>query len=302
MKNTTLIIMAAGIGSRYGGGIKQLEQVGPGGEIIMDYSVYDAAAAGFNKIVFIIRKDIEKEFAERIGNRIARHVNVEYVFQETDDIPEKHKKIERKKPWGTCHAVLCAKNSVHEPFAVINADDYYGREAFVQLHDYLVSDREKTDRLDLCMAGFVLKNTLSENGSVTRGVCSVDGSGRLCDICETYNIRVENGRVLSGREETKELDADSLVSMNMWGCPEEFMNVLETEFDSFLDENDESETAEFLLPILIGRLLKEGRADCAVLKSRDKWFGVTYKEDKPAVAAAIRALVDTGVYPEKLWE
>ena len=298
---TTLIIMAAGIGSRYGGGIKQLEPVGPSDEIIMDYSVYDAAAAGFDKIVFVIRRDIEKEFAERIGDRIARHVNVEYVFQETDDIPQEHKKIDRRKPWGTCHAVLCARNAVHGPFAIINADDYYGREAFVKLHEQLISSRAKTDKLGLCMAGFVLKNTLSENGAVTRGVCSVDESGRLCDITETYNIRVEGGRVLSGRDETRELDPDSLVSMNMWGCPVEFMELLETEFSLFLDENDESETAEFLLPILIGRLLKEGRADCAVLRSADRWFGVTYKEDKPAVAAAIRSLIDKGVYPEKLW-
>ena len=231
---TTLIIMAAGLGSRYGGGIKQLEPVGPSGEIIMDYSVFDAAAAGFDKIVFVIRRDIEKEFAERIGDRIARHVNVEYVFQETDDIPEEHKKIDRRKPWGTCHAVLCARDAVNGPFAIINADDYYGREAFVKLHERLTSERPETDRLDLCMAGFVLKNTLSENGSVTRGVCSVDESGRLCDIRETYNIRVEDGRVLSGKEETRELAPDSLVSMNMLGCPREFMDLLEREFSLFL--------------------------------------------------------------------
>ncbi|MBR4622605.1 MAG: nucleotidyltransferase [Ruminococcus sp.] len=303
MKSTTLIIMAAGIGSRYGKGIKQLEPVGPCGEIIMDYSVYDAVAAGFDRVVFIIRKDIEKEFAGMIGDRIARHVDVSYVFQETSDIPEKHKKIDRKKPWGTCHAVLCAKDAVHGAFAVINADDYYGREAFVKLHDYLVADNESSGgKLGLCMAGFVLKNTLSENGSVTRGVCKVDSEGRLADINETYNIRIENGKILSGKEEAAELDPDSLVSMNMWGCPESFMDVLESEFETFLQQNDESETAEFLLPILIGRLLKENKAECAVLESRDKWFGVTYKEDKPAVVAAIKALIDQGVYPEKLWE
>ncbi len=302
MKNCTLIIMAAGLGSRYGGGIKQLEQVGPDGEIIMDYSVCDAVKAGFDKVVFIIRRDIEKEFRERIGDRISKHVNVQYVFQETDDIPEEHKKIKRTKPWGTCHAVLCAREAVHEPFAVINADDYYGRQAYEQLYGYLTSERPDTGKLDLCMAGFILKNTLSENGSVTRGVCRTDGNNRLIGITETYNIRREGGRVLSGKEETAELDENSYVSMNMWGCPPEFMDTLAEKFEQFLCENDESETAESLLPIMIDGLLKNGEAECTLLESRDRWFGVTYKEDKQAVAESIAALIKDGVYPEKLWK
>ncbi len=268
----------------------------------MDYSVYDAKAAGFDKIVFIIRKDIEQEFRERIGDRISKHVNVEYVFQETSDIPKTHKKIERKKPWGTCHAVLCAKEAVKEPFAVINADDYYGRQAFVELYNFLTSERPASDKLDLCMAGFILKNTLSENGAVTRGICQVDGEGKLVGITETYNIRREGDKVLSGKTETKEVDENSHVSMNMWGCPPEFMDTLAVKFEEFLCGNDESETAESLLPIMIDGLLKNGEAQCTLLESRDRWFGVTYKEDKQAVADSIAELIRQGVYPEKLWE
>ncbi len=302
MSKCTLIIMAAGIGSRYGGGIKQLEQVGPDNEIIMDYSVYDAVKAGFDKIVFIIRHDIEKEFRERIGDRISKHVNVQYVFQETNDIPEKHKKIDRKKPWGTCHAVLCAKDIVKEPFAVINADDYYGRQAYEQLYSYLTAEHPSNGKLQLCMAGFILKNTLSENGSVTRGICRADSSGLLTSITETYNIRREGGKVLSGKTETVEVDENSHVSMNMWGCPPEFMDKLAEEFERFLCENDESETAESLLPIMIDGLLKKGEAQCRLLESRDRWFGVTYKEDKQAVADSIAQLIAEGVYPSKLWK
>ncbi|MBR6102068.1 MAG: nucleotidyltransferase [Ruminococcus sp.] len=304
MKDCTLVIMAAGIGSRYGGGIKQLEPVGPDNEIIMDYSVYDAIAAGFNKIVFIIRHDIEQEFIDRIGGRISKHINVQYVFQETTDIPEEHKKIVRKKPWGTCHAVLCARDAVKEPFAVINADDYYGKQAFVELYNYLTSEREPLEggKMDLCMAGFILKNTLSENGAVTRGVCSVDDSSKLVSITETYNIRREDGKVLCGKQETSELDENSRVSMNMWGCPPEFMDKLEEEFERFLCQNDESETAESLLPIMIDGLLKNGEAECTLLESHDRWFGVTYKEDRQAVADSIGELIKNGAYPEKLWK
>lgn len=302
MKNCTLVIMAAGIGSRYGAGIKQLEKVGPSGEIIMDYSVYDAVAAGFDKVVFIIRHAIEKDFIECIGDRIAKHVNVSYVFQETDDIPEEHKKIERKKPWGTGHAVLCAKNAVHEPFAVINADDFYGRQAFVELYNYLTAEREKTDKLDLCMVGFILKNTLSENGAVTRGICKTDDQGRLVGLTETFNIRREGGKVLSGEEITVEEDENSYASMNMWGCPPEFMDKLDDEFEAFLCEHDEDPKAESLLPMIIDGMLERGEAECRVLESRDKWFGVTYHEDKAAVVEAIRKLIDDGVYPSQLWK
>lgn len=301
MSNCTLVIMAAGLGSRFGAGIKQLEPVGPNNEIIMDYSIYDAVQAGFSKVVFIIRKDIEEAFQKMIGSRISEHVNVEYVFQETSDVPEKFKSIERVKPWGTGHAVLCCKGVVNEPFAVINADDYYGKEAFVKLYNYLSADKSESGVLDLCMAGFILKNTLSENGSVTRGLCSIDSDNCLDEITETYNIRRENGKVLAGEDESYEISEDSYVSMNMWGCPSEFINVLEKEFESFLEESGTSAKAEFLLPIVIDKLLKNNKAKCTLLESRDKWFGVTYAEDKQAVVNSIRKLIADGVYPEKLW-
>lgn len=303
MKDCTLVIMAAGMGSRFGGGIKQLAPVGPNSEIIMDYSIYDAVRAGFNKVVFIIRKDIEEAFAEMIGNRIAKHVNVSYVFQETSDVPDEFKSIERAKPWGTGHAILCCKDAINEPFAIINADDYYGQEAYKVLYDYLTSMGDKKDKLDLSMAAFILKNTLSDNGSVTRGICNVDKDKNIVEINETYNIRREaDGKVMAGDGDTlKEVSEDSYVSMNMWGCPPEFLDVLETEFVKFLKKYGENPKAEFLLPIIIDKLIKNGLGDCALLESHDKWFGVTYAEDKATVCEAIAKLIADGVYPEKLW-
>ena len=304
MKDCTLVIMAAGMGSRFGAGIKQLAPVGPNNEIIMDYSIYDAVKAGFNKVVFIIRKDIEKPFAEMIGDRISKYVNVSYVFQETDDIPEKFKGFERKKPWGTGHAILCCKDAINEPFAIINADDYYGQEAYKILYDYLTGMNGKSDKLDLSMAAFILKNTLSDNGSVTRGICSVDEDHNVVEIDETYNIRREaDGKVMSGEDDTlKEVSEDSYVSMNMWGCPPEFFDVLESEFDKFLTKYGEDPKAEYLLPIVIDKLIKNGSADCKLLESHDKWFGVTYAEDKASVCEAIAKLIEDGVYPAKLWD
>ncbi len=300
MKNCTLVIMAAGLGTRFGAGIKQLEPVGPNGEIIMDYSVYDAKAAGFDKVVFIIRKDIKDAFSQMIGDRISENIKTEFVFQETQDVPEEYKHINREKPWGTGHAVLACKGIVNEPFVVINADDYYGKEAFVKLHDYLTSDRPDNGKLDMCMAGFILKNTLSENGTVTRAVCRADKNGMLEEITETFKIRREDGKVVSGGDKTP-LDEDSLVSMNMWGCPPEFIDLLESEFDAFLKTSANDSKAEFLLPVIIDKLLKSKEAQCKLLESRDKWFGVTYAEDKQSVTNSIRALINNGVYPEKLW-
>lgn len=306
MNNTTLLIMAAGIGSRFGGGIKQLEPVGPNGEIIMDYSIHDALEAGCNKVVFIIRRDIEKEFREIIGDRIARIVPVEYAYQSADELPKGYRNTwGRTKPWGTGQAVLCAKGLVKEPFIVINADDYYGKEAFVKLTQYL---SEKMDSqypvYDICMAGFVLKNTLSENGGVTRGVCTVNEKNELQRVTETYEIRWQDG-VLAACDESKNpisVDPEQHVSMNMWGLPPQFLELLESGFAEFLGElGDDAMKKEYLLPKIIDRLLSDGRAAVKVLETPDKWFGVTYKEDKPLVAASIRKLIEQGVYPTDLW-
>lgn len=305
MKKTTLAIMAAGMGSRFGKGIKQLAPVGPGGEIIMDYSIHDALEAGFDRIVFIIRKDLEKDFREVIGKRIENIAEVAYAFQELDDLPEGFvKPSERTKPWGTGQAVLCCKDIIKEPFAVINADDYYGKEPFVKLHEYLVQEHPAEDgKADICMAGFVLKNTLSENGGVTRGLCSVDEDGKLTGIKETFHIvKTENG---AGRETDEgviePVDPESLVSMNMWGFQPEFMRILEDGFVSFLRNIPEGDLKkEYLLPSKVDQMLHEGNAKVTVLPTNSQWFGVTYQEDREAVTQAIRRLIDQGVYSEKL--
>ena len=300
----TLVIMAAGLGSRFKGGIKQLEPFGPNGEIIMDYSIYDAVEAGFDKVVFIIRKDIREAFDEMIGNRISKYVKVDYVYQELDMLPEGYSLPEgRVKPWGHGHAVCCCKGVVNEPFAVINADDFYGKEAFVKLYNFLNEDHGGSDKIDLAMAGFILKNTLSEFGSVNRGVCKIDENDLLVDVEETYNIRREkDGKVYSGEDEAVELSEDSYVSMNMWGCPANFIDKLEERFVEFLSKHGNELKAEFLLPEGIDYMIKNGIADCKLLESRDKWFGVTYAEDKPSVKNAIAKLIAEGKYPEKLWK
>ncbi len=303
MKKTTLVIMAAGLGSRYGG-IKQLEPIGPGGEIIMDYSIYDAIEAGFNKVVFIIRKDLEQDFKEVIGNRIAKIIEVEYVFQELDNLPSGYEKpAERTKPWGTGQAVLCCMGVVKEPFAVINADDYYGKEAFVKVHDYLADIKSEASN-DYCMAGFVLGNTLSENGTVTRGVCQVDENGLLVDIVETREIerKGDSAAAADGKGGEIKIDLNCSVSMNMWGFTPGLLNELKTGFVTFLDEHGSELKSEYLLPEEVGRLIKEGKAVVHVLTSQDKWFGVTYKEDKQMVINSIRSLIDQGIYPEKLYK
>lgn len=304
MSKVTLVVMAAGIGSRFGGGIKQLEAVGPNGEIIMDYSIYDALEAGFNKVVFVIRKDLEKDFKEIIGRRMEKLVEVEYAYQELDDIPERfRKKTEgRKKPWGTGQAILCCKDVVDEPFLVINADDYYGKEAYREAYAYLTSGAAD-DAYQACMVGFVLKNTLSDNGGVTRGVCKVDENRMLSEIVETSNIiKTAEGAAVQTEDGQTPIDVESEVSMNMWGLSPAFFEVLEKGFDVFLEKLDpENLKGEYLLPIIIGDLLKEGRMKVEVRKSHDEWFGVTYKEDKPDVVAAIQKLIKDGVYPEKLF-
>lgn len=307
MKDTTLVIMAAGIGSRFGGGIKQLAPVGPGGEIIMDYSIHDALAAGFNKIIFIIRKDLEQDFREIIGNRIEKIANVEYAFQELDALPEGYHVTEgRKKPWGTGQAVLTVKGLVHEPFLVINADDYYGREGFFKIHDYMVNEMDADgDLYDMCMGGFILENTLSENGTVTRGVCDVNPDGTLKDVTETYDIERRGNGIFANDEQGNPVivDAKQYVSMNMWGLPPKFLDALEEGFPKFLDGIKEGDIkAEYLLPKIIDQQIKAGKARVKVLETRDKWFGVTYKEDKDAVVASIQKLIADGVYKEKLYD
>lgn len=319
---TTLLIMAAGIGSRFGGGIKQLEPVGLHNEIIMDYSIHDAIEAGFNKIIFVIRKDIEADFRERIGNRVESvcgrlNVEIAYAFQELSAVPESHMIPEgRTKPWGTGQAVLAAKDLIHEPFAVINADDYYGKEAYRQMHDWLVLDHADNA---IAMAGFILKNTLSDNGGVTRGVCKVAvGHTHLMDVVETSNIiktvdEAGNIRaIVTGNDseaDTITLNPDSYVSMNFWGfpakegCDPAFMTVLEEEFRTFFEEAVPANPlrAEYLLPTLIGGQLRDGTHTVKVLETRDSWFGVTYKEDKASVVESFKKLIENGTYCEELY-
>ncbi len=304
MSKVTLVVMAAGIGSRFGGGIKQLEAVGPNGEIIMDYSIHDALEAGFNKVVFVIRKDLDKDFKEIIGRRMEKLVEVEYAYQELNDIPERfQKKTEgRKKPWGTGQAILCCKDVVDEPFLVINADDYYGKEAYREAYAYLTG-RKDDNAYEACMVGFVLKNTLSDNGGVTRGVCKVDEHRMLSEIVETSNIvKTAEGAAVQTEDGAVPIDVESEVSMNMWGLSPKFFEVLDKGFDEFLEKLDpENLKGEYLLPTIIGDLLKEGKMKVEVRKSHDEWFGVTYKEDKPDVVASIQKLIKDGVYPEKLF-
>lgn len=296
MSKATLVIMAAGIGSRFGGGIKQLAPIGPNGEIIMDYSIYDALEAGFDKVVFVIRKDLEKDFKEIIGNRIEKEVEVAYAFQELDDIPEKFsgKFTGRTKPWGTGQAILCCKDVVDAPFLVINADDYYGKEGFREIHDYLVKGGQS------CMAGFVLKNTLSDNGGVTRGICKMDEYNNLTEIVETSNI-VKNAE--GAEADGVKLDTESLVSMNMWGLAPEFLKTLESGLQYFFEKvvPENLIKAEFLIPTFIGELLAEGRISVKVLRTNDTWYGMTYKEDVAAVKDSFREMLEKGIYREELF-
>ena len=305
--DTALVIMAAGIGSRFGGGIKQLAAVGPNGEIIMDYSIHDAIEAGFNKIIFIIRKDIEDAFKEAIGNRIETicsrlGVEIRYAYQDLQDLPIGIECPEgRTKPWGTGQAVLACRGIIQEPFIVINADDYYGKEAFKKIHDFLV-DYTPARASNLCMAGFILGNTLSENGSVTRGVCAVDERGNLTDVVETYEIvKTKDGAETKGEP----IDTESFVSMNMWGLTPEFVDLLEDGFVDFFEEisGDEAKElkAEYLLPTYIDRLLKRGNVSVKVLRTSDRWFGVTYQEDKPVVIESFAKLIADGVYQTDLF-
>ena len=292
MKKTALIVMAAGIGSRYGAGIKQLAKIGPFGEIIMDYSVHDALAAGFDKLVFVIRKDIEEEFRDIIGKRIEKIADVHYAFQELNALPKGYSLPEgRSKPWGTAHALMQARNMVDCPFAVINADDFYGKEGYRLIHDFLVQERPETKMLEMCMAGYHLKNTLSKNGSVNRGICNVSKDGYLLSIEEIYEIKREEDGVLRGlnqRKETVCLEEEAIASMNMFGLPEEFLDLVTEKFPAWLDKYGKEMKSEYLLPREINNLMLEGRGRVEVLPDHDRWFGVTYHEDKALAEEALR--------------
>ena len=301
----SLVIMAAGLGSRFGQGIKQLEPVGLNNEIIMDYSIYDAIKAGFNKIIFIIRKDIEEEFNKVIGNRIKNicdrlDVEVCYAFQSLENLPEGVTlPNDRKKPWGTGQAILACKNLVNEPFAVINADDYYGKESFENIYNFL-KEYNTSKPYEYCMSGFILKNTLSDNGGVTRGVCKVDSDNFLKEIVETKNIVKKDSKAFVNDEE---IDYNSNVSMNMWGFTPEFIELLEEGFKKFFGNIEEEElTKEYLLPIYIGELLEKNKITVKVLKTNDRWFGITYKEDKDLVVNSFRNLIEKGEYSSNLFE
>ena len=302
---TTLIIMAAGIGSRFGTGIKQLAKMGPNGEIIMDYSIHDAKEAGFDKAVIIIRKEIEEEFKEVIGNRIGQYMDVEYVYQAIDALPEGFTVPEgRTKPWGTGHAVLCCRDVVKEPFAVINADDYYGKEAFKLLHDFLVEPHAAEDKLRMGMAGFILKNTLSDNGTVTRGICVADEQDMLTQVLETGGIGYDaEGNLTCNRADVMPmLTPDVPVSMNMWAGDPAFIDHLAEGFKGFLRNLGDNELkAEYLLPNIVDALLKQDKATVKFMRTNDRWIGITYKEDTAVAQQGFKNMIEKGVYNANLW-
>ena len=297
----TLVFMAAGFGTRFSGGVKQIEPVGPNGEVLMDYAVCDALKAGFDRVVFIIRRDIEKEFRAGVGRRTEARCAVEYVYQELTDLPAGFAcPPERKKPWGTGHAVLACRNVIDGPFCVLNADDYYGAEAFRRIHAFL-AERPNDEGLNLCMAGYVLGNTLSESGGVTRGLCRMDAQGRLEAIRETKGIVIEDGAPcfpLNG--EMKRIDPSIPVSMNIWGMPAAFIDYLAEGFGPFLEKNIADPKAEYLVPNVVGEMIRSGRGSVQVLPTGDHWFGMTYAQDKLLTQQRIAELIAAGVYPEKL--
>jgi len=305
MNKPVLVIMAAGMGSRYGG-LKQLDPVGEHSQVILDYSIYDARRAGFETVVFVIKEEIEEEFKARVGQRVARHMDVKYVFQRKDDLPEGYTVPEgRVKPWGTAQAALAARHVVNGPFAVINADDYYGPEAYKLIYNYLLTHPDGTV-YEYAMVGYRLKNTVTENGSVARGVCAVDQEGVLRDICERTTIEKDgnNARFTEdGGQSWTPISGDTLVSMNLWGFNRSFLSEAEARFPAFLDRAlvENPTKAEYFLPSVVDQLISENKARVRVLLSEDKWYGVTYREDKPAVTAAISGMTASGLYPDELW-
>jgi len=305
-KEPILLIMAAGMGSRFGG-LKQIEPVSNQNEIILDFSLYDAMMAGFKKVVFVIKEEMEEAFRSLIDRRAGKHMEIEYAFQKTDDIPEGFTVPEgREKPWGTGHAVMAARNYIDAPFVVINADDYYGHEAFQLVYDYL-SNLKYDMKYDCCMVGFTLAKTVTENGYVSRGVCGVDEHGYLVKITERTMIMERGDDICCSEDEGKTwqtLNRDDVVSMNFWGFPADFINEIISGFPAFLETalKENPLKCEYFLPDIPDRLIRDGRAECKVLRSDDKWYGVTYKEDKPDVIAALQSMKDKGIYPEILWK
>ena len=300
-----LVIMAAGMGSRYGG-LKQLDPVGSHGQLIIDYSIYDAKRAGFETVVFVIKPEIEADFKEAIGDRVSKVMDVKYAYQLKEDLPEGYSvPAGRTKPWGTAHAALAARNIVDGPFAVINADDYYGPEAYQEIYNYL-STHADGDMYEYVMVGYLLKNTVTENGTVARGVCEETADHFLTQVTERTKIeKGEPPRYTEDDGDTwTDLSADTIVSMNMWGFTRSFLDEALARFPAFLDKTlaENPEKGEYFLPTVVSQLIDEGKARVKVLRSEDKWYGVTYREDKPTVVAAITEKTAAGLYPDRLWE
>ena len=305
MKKPVLVIMAAGMGSRYGG-LKQLDPVGNHGQLIIDYSIFDARRAGFETVVFVIKPEIEADFKEAIGDRVSKVMDVKYAYQLKEDLPEGYAvPAGRTKPWGTAHAALSVRKLVDGPFAIINADDYYGPEAFQEIYSYL-SDHQDGDVYEYVMVGYLLKNTVTENGTVARGVCEETADHFLTQVTE--RTKIEKGEPPRYTEDDgktwTDLPADTIVSMNMWGFTRSFLDEALARFPAFLDKAlaENPEKGEYFLPTVVSQLIDEGKARVKVLRSEDKWYGVTYREDKPAVVAAIAEKTASGLYPDRLWE
>lgn len=306
MEKPVLVVMAAGMGSRYGG-LKQIDPVGPDGEIIMDYSIYDAKKAGFEKVIFIIKHEIEEDFREVIGNRMEKNIQVEYAFQQLEQLPAGYSVPEgREKPWGTTQAILSAKDLIHGPFVAINADDYYGPEAFKTIYDFLVAQQQDESKAHFGMIGYLIENTVTDSGTVARGICQQDNNGYLTAIVERTKIEktATGARFTEDDGKTwEDLPKGTLVSMNFWGFDEKFIQAAEKEFSSFLDTNLPKNPlkCEYLLPFTVDNMIKSGAADVKVLQSSDRWYGVTYQEDKPGVVKALKEKHEEGVYPTPLW-
>lgn len=306
MNRPVLVVMAAGMGSRYGG-MKQIDPVGPNGEVIIDYSLYDAYRAGFRTVIFVIKHEIEEAFHAAIGDRISKVMDVKYAFQQLDNLPAGFSVPEnREKPWGTCHAVLAAKDLIDGPFAVINADDYYGPEAFQVMYDYLSTHQDR-EVYDYCMVSYLLKNTVSENGSVARGVCVANPDGTLQSVTERTRIETHDEKICyseDGGASWTEIGGNTPVSMNLWGFTKSFLQEAENRFADWLTENLPKNPlkCEYFLPLVVSELIDEKKAIVTILHSADKWYGVTYREDKPTVVNAIKNKIEAGIYPMNLWE